>query len=278
MSMSNTRLAGTWDGMSSAVGVRLLMISSMDRVLCRWRACAPKTGPRRKAWQHHRRRVLWGRAGPAREARVLRPFEDIAAVEEVFLASREVPDAVAAFIGVVVAGGLHDPLSVHLVLAPTINPPCRMRRIRQLDRVSADHVHRPVERGDRRLDEAAQRLPAATSRAAIHVLHEEGEPGVDVACVDRLRVAHGQLPDLVQALQTPDPRREHVHRRHASRDRFAGSNGANGSPRQAFCSHAASFSSDRPTPTMSNSPRSNRATSLSRLSLVAEPESMWRGW
>src|SRR5271166_2400108 len=140
MSMSNTQSAGTWKGICGAVGARLLMISSMCGVLCRWCAGVPEPGPGRKAWQHHRRRVLRGWPRPTRESRVLRPFEHIAAVEEVFLTANEIPDAITAFVGVHIAGGLDDPLPINLVLAPAVDPPGGVRRILQVDYMPADQM------------------------------------------------------------------------------------------------------------------------------------------
>ena len=87
----------------------------------------------------------------------------------------------------------------------------RVVAVVELDVVAADLVHRPVEALQRGLDVLAKRLAAEAVAPDLHVGHEQVEPGVDVARVDRERVADRELADLLQRLDAFETLLERCH-------------------------------------------------------------------
>ena len=95
------------------------------------------------------------------------------------------------------------------MLVPAVDDALRAVLAAELDQVVAGDVRGAGELGPQRLVEpAAERLAAAVVLSDAHVLGEEPAERVEVAHVERQRVARDELPDLLDRLEPLEPPRE----------------------------------------------------------------------
>ena len=145
-----------------------------------------------------------GVLGPVGRRQTQRVHPHLGAVEQLVEAADDVPVAVSALVGVVVADGLVDPPVAFRDLALAIDVASGVVVVDQVDLVGADVQDRRPDGRQLLLEVGPQGIAAVGVPAHPHVVGEQPDQGVQVSPVHGHRVSGRQLPDLLTGQQAGD--------------------------------------------------------------------------
>ena len=142
--------------------------------------------------------------GPVGWGQAQRVHPHFGAVEQLVDAANEVPAAVAALVGVVVADGLMDPPVAIGDLGLAVHVAGGMVVVDEVDLVGADIQDRWPDGSQRFLEVGPQSVAPVAVAAHASVVDEQLNEGIQVSPVDRHRVSGGELPDFLIGQQSGD--------------------------------------------------------------------------
>ena len=131
---------------------------------------------------------------------------DLTPVPEQVRAAHEEPVTVAPRVRVAVLDRLHDPLAIDLDLPAAVDDAGGAVLALEVDEVRPDVEDRDADLAERPVEELLERGPTKLLATDLHVVDEQLDERVEVACIGRDGVARRELTDLLVGEETLDRR------------------------------------------------------------------------